>query len=213
MDEAERLTGKRDREGGEELADVHGGQTDEHTAGGSSTCVVEEHKDGHVPERRTPAQREERVERTNYFTVEVYGPEANLCAERLGKGSRVVVDGEFDCRECTDPEQNRREAAVLRARQILCDRARPTPLAESMPGGGNGSPDGASGALAEVASPAGIDDVPSNQAGERLARGSADGRAATARSRGLCLCAPTVDPARAVEAAAEATFGSNRPHA
>jgi single-stranded DNA-binding protein len=34
------------------------------------------------------------VERTNYFTVEVYGPQANLCAERLGEGSRVVVDGE-----------------------------------------------------------------------------------------------------------------------
>ena len=38
MDEAERLTGKRDGEGGEELGDVHGGQTDEHTAGGSSTA-------------------------------------------------------------------------------------------------------------------------------------------------------------------------------
>jgi single-strand DNA-binding protein len=45
---------------------------------------------------------EEWVERTNYFTVEVYGPQANLCAERLGKGSRVVVDGELDWREWTD---------------------------------------------------------------------------------------------------------------
>ena len=42
------------------------------------------------------------VERTNYFTVEVYGPQANLCAERLGKGSRIVVDGELDWREWTD---------------------------------------------------------------------------------------------------------------
>jgi single-stranded DNA-binding protein len=39
---------------------------------------------------------EEWVEQTNYFTVEVYGPQANLCAERLDKGSRVVVDGELD---------------------------------------------------------------------------------------------------------------------
>ena len=37
---------------------------------------------------------EEWVERTNYFTVEVYGPQATLCAQRLGKGSRVVVDGQ-----------------------------------------------------------------------------------------------------------------------
>jgi single-strand DNA-binding protein len=42
---------------------------------------------------------EEWVERTNYFTVEVYGPRANLCAEHLGKGSLVVVDGELDWRE------------------------------------------------------------------------------------------------------------------
>ena len=42
---------------------------------------------------------EEWVERTNYFTVEVYGPQASLCAERLGKGSRVEVDGELDWRE------------------------------------------------------------------------------------------------------------------
>jgi len=28
---------------------------------------------------------EEWVERTNYFTVEVYGPQATLCAQRLGK--------------------------------------------------------------------------------------------------------------------------------
>ena len=67
---------------------------------------------------------EEWVERTNYFTVEVYGPQASLCAERLGKGSRVVVDGELDWREWTDQAQNRREAVVLRARQILFEGGR-----------------------------------------------------------------------------------------
>ena len=71
---------------------------------------------------------EEWVERTNYFTVEVYGPQASLCAERLGKGSRVVVDGELDWREWTDQEQNRREAVVLRARQILFERTRFGPV-------------------------------------------------------------------------------------
>jgi single-stranded DNA-binding protein len=35
--------------------------------------------------------RRQLLERTNSFTVEVYGPQATLCAERLGKGSRVVV--------------------------------------------------------------------------------------------------------------------------
>jgi len=103
---------------------------------------------------------EQWVERTNYFTVEVYGPQAALCAERLGKGSRVVVDGELDWREWTDQEQNRREAVVLRARQILFERTVSTPSRESEPGKGDGSPDGESVASAAAASPAGTDDVP-----------------------------------------------------
>jgi single-strand DNA-binding protein len=58
------------------------------------------------------------------FTVEVYGPQATLCAERLSKGSRVVVDGALDWREWTDQEQNRREAVVLTARHILFEGLR-----------------------------------------------------------------------------------------
>jgi single-strand DNA-binding protein len=103
---------------------------------------------------------EEWVERTNYFTVEVYGPQANLCAERLGKGSRVVVDGELDWREWTDQGQNRREAVVLRARQILFERTGSTPPAATEPDGHNGSPDAESDSSAEAAAPAGTDDVP-----------------------------------------------------
>jgi len=101
---------------------------------------------------------QEWVERTNYFTVEVYGPQANLCAERLGKGSRVVVDGELDWREWTDQEQKRREGVVLRARQILFERTGSTPPADSEPGE-NGLLAGESGARAGSASPAGTDDV------------------------------------------------------
>jgi single-strand DNA-binding protein len=103
---------------------------------------------------------EEWVERTNYFTVEVYGPQASLCAERLGKSSRVVVDGELNWREWTDREQNRREAVVVRARQILFERTRPTRLAYTEPAERDGSPDDGSGAAAMEASPAGADDVP-----------------------------------------------------
>jgi single-strand DNA-binding protein len=101
---------------------------------------------------------EEWVERTNYFTVEVYGPQASLCAERLGKGSRVVVDGELRWR--TDQGQNRREAVVLRARQILFERTGSTPPAEAEPAERDGLPDDESGAAAMAALPAGADDVP-----------------------------------------------------
>src|SRR5437660_4107459 len=81
---------------------------------------------------------EEWVEKTNYFTVEVYGPQAKLCAERLGKGSRVVVDGELDWREWTDQQENRREVVVLRARQILFEGVRSAPQTGGELGGRDG---------------------------------------------------------------------------
>ena len=68
---------------------------------------------------------EEWVDKTNYFTVEVYGARARACAEYLGKGSRVVVDAELDWREWTDQQDKRREAVTFRARQVLFEGARP----------------------------------------------------------------------------------------
>jgi single-strand DNA-binding protein len=59
------------------------------------------------------------ADKTNYYTVEAYGPLARLCAQRLRKGSRVVVDAELDWREWTDSRQQKREAVTLKARQIL----------------------------------------------------------------------------------------------
>ena len=70
---------------------------------------------------------EEWVERTNYFTVEVFGAQARSCAQYLHKGSRVVVDAELDWREWTDSEDKKREAVTFRARQVLFEGARRTP--------------------------------------------------------------------------------------
>ena len=103
---------------------------------------------------------EEWVEKTNYFTDEVYGAQAKLCAERLGKGSRVVIDGELDWREWTDQQEHRREVVVLRARQILFESVRSAPPAGSEPGGRDGSPNGESPIPAAAVSPAGADDLP-----------------------------------------------------
>jgi single-strand DNA-binding protein len=64
------------------------------------------------------------IEKTNHFTVEVYGVQARACAENLGKGSRVVVDAEIDWREWNDEQNNRREAVIFRARQVLVEWAR-----------------------------------------------------------------------------------------
>jgi single-stranded DNA-binding protein len=66
------------------------------------------------------------VDKSNYFTVEVYGARARVCAEHPAKGSRVVVEAELDWREWTDQENSRHEAVVFRARQILFEGARPS---------------------------------------------------------------------------------------
>ena len=62
---------------------------------------------------------EEWVDKTNYFTVEVYGAQARACSQYLSRGSRVVVEAELDWREWTDQQGAKREAVTFRARQVL----------------------------------------------------------------------------------------------
>src|SRR5665213_2448915 len=59
---------------------------------------------------------EEWVDKTNYFTVEAYGAQAQSCVKYLRKGSRVFVDAELDWREWVDPHENKRETVTFRAR-------------------------------------------------------------------------------------------------
>jgi single-strand DNA-binding protein len=74
---------------------------------------------------------EEWVEKTNYFTVEVYGAQARSCAQYLRRGSRVLVDAELDWREWTDQQDNKREAVTLRARQVVFEGGRPASPGEA----------------------------------------------------------------------------------
>ena len=69
---------------------------------------------------------EEWVDKTNYFTVEVYGAQARACAQYLRKGSRVFVEAELDWREWTDQQDNKREAVTFKARQVLFEGTRPS---------------------------------------------------------------------------------------
>src|SRR5262249_49239486 len=103
--------------------------------------------------------REEWVEKTSYFTVEVYGSRARGWAEHLGKGSRVFVDGELDWREWTEQHGNRREAVSLRARQVLFEGARPRADGDKDDGVEDGTTDPAEVAVAGELSPV-AEDVP-----------------------------------------------------
>jgi single-stranded DNA-binding protein len=53
-------------------------------------------------------------EKTNHFTVEVYGVQARACAAHLGTGSNVVVDAEVHWREWNDEQNTRPEAVIFR---------------------------------------------------------------------------------------------------
>jgi single-strand DNA-binding protein len=70
---------------------------------------------------------EEWVDKTNYFTVEVFGAQARSCAEYLRKGSRVIVDAELDWHEWTDQQESKREAVTLKARKVLFEDRRQQP--------------------------------------------------------------------------------------
>ena len=77
---------------------------------------------------------EEWVDKTNYFTVEVYGAQARSCGQYLRKGSRVLVDAELDWREWTDQPGGKREAVTLRARQVMFEGGRRAPVASGEDG-------------------------------------------------------------------------------
>src|SRR5947209_17784602 len=67
---------------------------------------------------------EEWVDKTNYFTIEVFGAQARACAQYLAKGSRVIVDAEPDWREWTNQQNNKCEAVTFKARHVLFEGAR-----------------------------------------------------------------------------------------
>jgi single-strand DNA-binding protein len=85
---------------------------------------------------------DEWVDKTSYFTVDVFGGQANACAQYLAKGSRVFVEGELDHQQWTDQNGNRREAVVIRARKVLFEgsRANGTPSAPTTAGPASGPP-------------------------------------------------------------------------
>jgi single-strand DNA-binding protein len=91
---------------------------------------------------------DEWVDKTNYVTVDVYGAQAQACAQSLREGSRVFVEGELDWREWDDPQGNHREAVTLRARTVLFEGPR------GDNGNGGSQPQGSVPATASAPAPA-----------------------------------------------------------
>ena len=86
---------------------------------------------------------EEWVDKTNYFTIEVFGAQARACSQYLGKGSRVVVEAEPT--GASGPTSSRTSGRRSRSGPArCCSRAAPAPPADRTGAEANGSPTPAS---------------------------------------------------------------------
>ncbi len=106
----------------------------------------------------------ERVERTEWHRIVVWGKTGEMCAQYLSKGRTVYVEGRIQTREWEDKDGNKRYTTEINAQTVnfIGPRTR-----SGEPGAGDyatGGPDaggpGASGAGPADAGPPGDDDIP-----------------------------------------------------
>jgi single-strand DNA-binding protein len=109
---------------------------------------------------------EESIDKTMYFTIEVFGGQARACAQYLSKGSRVFIEAEPDWREWTDQHGNKREAVTFKARHVLFEGGRREPSPH-----GNGAQETAPVAATQ---PAAAEPPAAETAGNRGGSASAD---------------------------------------
>lgn len=57
-------------------------------------------------------------ERTEWHNVVVWGKQAELCNQYLGKGSKVYVEGSIATREYDDKDGNKRKAVEIKAQTV-----------------------------------------------------------------------------------------------
>jgi single-strand DNA-binding protein len=80
-----------------------------HTGGGTPVCKMRVA----VNARRKNGQTGEWVDKPNFLDVVVWGKFGETCAEHLGKGRKVTVNGRLDWREWEDQAGNKRQAVEI----------------------------------------------------------------------------------------------------
>lgn len=83
-----------------------------HTGGGTPVCNLRVAVNG--------SRRDESgqwADKPNYFTINVFGNQAETCAQYLAKGRAVAVDGRLDWREWQTQDGSKREAV-----EVIADR-------------------------------------------------------------------------------------------
>ena len=96
-----------------------------HTGGGTAVCSLRIAVNG--------SKRDESgqwVDKPNYFTVNVFGNQAETCSQYLSKGRPVAIDGRLDWREWQAQDGAKRESV-----EVVADRVQ---FLGSREGGGEG---------------------------------------------------------------------------
>ncbi len=106
----------------------------------------------------------ERVERTEWHRIVVWGRVGELCAQYLSKGRTVYIEGRIQTREWEDKDGNKRNTTEINAQtvQFLGGPRGDGGGAQSSQSGGSrsGGQDGAPSGGQDGAPPAPADDIP-----------------------------------------------------
>ena len=79
-----------------------------HTPGGTPVCSLRI-----AVNSRRKDESGNWTDKPNYFSVSVFGNQAESCAQYLSKGRPVAVDGRLDWREWEDQNGNKRQAVEI----------------------------------------------------------------------------------------------------
>ncbi len=101
----------------------------------------------------------ERVERTEWHRIVVWGRTAEMCAQYLSKGRTVYIEGRIQTREWEDKDGNKRYTTEINANTVNFIGPR------TSGGGGGDSAGGPSGGSSDAGDPHGSNDSSSGDAG------------------------------------------------
>lgn len=127
------------------------------TPGGTSVCSLRVAVNDRVKDPTTG----EWGDKPNYFTVDVFGPQGENCAQYLARGRQVAVEGRLRWREWETQEGQKREAVNIVADNVQFIGPR-EPAGDGVNGGparGVGAPVNEQG-LGSGGEPAEDDDIP-----------------------------------------------------
>jgi single-strand DNA-binding protein len=97
------------------------------------------------------------TDKPNYFSVSVFGNQAESCSQYLSKGRPVAIDGRLDWREWQSQDGSKREAVEIVAESVQFLGSRGDASGSDAP---QFVPAGAAGENADFAASAADDDIP-----------------------------------------------------